>query len=219
MDRDMINIVHYLYHHGRISDDATKKMLQCYADTTDPLKNSKILEISGNDWKLSEGVGDFLRLAEENLQSFPPQDWVFSFPLRVPPPQPNAPRDCFVLMPYGKAWYQRVYDAIAKAARSARYTCTVAKDIASSGGVMRQVWDAIRKSDAIVADLTENNPNVLYETGMAHALGKEVVLITQDVNTLPFDLRALRCVPYQEAALSGLERELQLFLENVPRRY
>lgn len=84
---------------------------------------------------------------------------------------------------------------------------------------MRQVWDAIRKADAVVADLTENNPNVLYETGMAHALGKEAVLITQGVNTLPFDLRALRCVPYHEAALSGLERELQLFLENVPLRY
>jgi hypothetical protein len=73
MDRDMINIIHYLYHHGRIGDDATKNMLQCYGDTTDPLKNSKILEIHGNDWTLSQGVGDFLRLAEENLQSFPPQ--------------------------------------------------------------------------------------------------------------------------------------------------
>lgn len=118
MDRDMINIIHYLYHHGRISDDATKNMLQCYADTTDPLKNSKILEIRGNDWILSQGVGDFLRLAEENLQSFPPQDWVFSFPLRVPPPQPNEPRYCFVVMPYGKPWYQRVCDSIKKAAIS-----------------------------------------------------------------------------------------------------
>jgi hypothetical protein len=215
----MINIIHYLYHHGRISDDATKNMLQCYADTTDPLKNSKILEIRGNDWILSQGVGDFLRLAEENLQSFPPQDWVFSFPLRVPPPQPNEPRYCFVVMPYGKPWYQRVCDSIKKAAISERYTCAVAKDIASSGGIMRQVWDGIRKADVVVADLTENNPNVLYETGMAHALGKEVVLITQDVNTLPFDLRALRCVAYQEATLSGLERDLQLFLGNVPRRY
>jgi hypothetical protein len=219
MDRDMINIVHYLYHHGKISDEATKNMLQCYADTTDPLKNSGILEISGNDWTLSQGVVDFLRMAEENLQNFPPQEWVFNYPLSVPPPQPNAPRECFVLMPYGNNWYQRVYDTIAKSARSARYTCTVAKDIASSGGIMRQVWNAVRTADAIVADLTGDNPNVLYETGMAHALGKEVVLITQDVNTLPFDLRALRCVQYQESALTGLERELQLFLENVPGRY
>jgi len=219
MDRDMINIIHYLYRHGQISDDTTKDMLQCYSDTTDPLKNSKILEIKGNDWRLSQGICDFLRMAEENLTSFPPNDWVFSFPLRLPPPQANTPRECFVLMPYGKPWYQHVYDSIAKAARLARYTCTVAKDVASTGGIMRQVWDAIRKADAVVADLTDTNGNVLYETGMAHALGKDVVLITQDVNALPFDLRALRCVPYQQAALPALERELQLLLESIPRRY
>jgi len=56
MDRDMINIIHYLYHHGRISDDATRHMLQCYSDTTGPLANSKILEVNANDWKLSQGL-------------------------------------------------------------------------------------------------------------------------------------------------------------------
>lgn len=75
MDRDMVNIIHYLYHHGKISNDAAEAMLKCYGDTKTPLMNSKILETSGNDWKLSPGVCDFLRVAEENLQSFPPQDW------------------------------------------------------------------------------------------------------------------------------------------------
>jgi hypothetical protein len=218
MDRDMINIIHYLYHHGKISDGATKQMLGCYVDTTDPLKNSQILEISGNDWTLSRGVIDFVRLSEENLRSFPPRDWIFNYPMNLPP-SPGAPRDCFVLMPYGKNWSQGVYDSIAKSARTARYTCNIAKDIASTGGIMQQVWEAIRKADAIVADLTDNNSNVLYETGIAHAIGKEVVLITQDVNTLPFDLRALRCIQYQKSNLAALERELQLFLENVPQRH
>lgn len=218
MDRDMINIIHYLYHHRTISDDATKQMLACYADTTDPLKNSQILEISGNDWTLSRGVIDFIRLSEENLRSFPPRDWVFNYPMNLPPSL-GAPRDCFVLMPYGKTWSKRVYDSISKSVRTARYTCNIAKDIASTGGIMQQVWEALRKADAVVADLTDNNSNVLYETGIAHAIGKEVVLITQDVNTLPFDLRALRCIEYQESNLAALERELQLFLESVPQRY
>jgi hypothetical protein len=219
MDRDMINIIHYLYHHGRISDDATKQILACYHDTTDPLKNSQILEIRGNDWTLSRGVIDFIRMAEENLRKFPPEDWVFNYPMNLPPPTPGAPRDCFVLMPYGKNWSRRVQDSIAKSARAARYTCSIARDIASTGGIMQQVWEAVRKADAVVADLTDNNSNVLYETGVAHALGKEVVLITQDVNILPFDLRALRCIQYQESDLVTLERELQLFLESIPQRY
>jgi hypothetical protein len=218
MDRDMINIIHYLYHHRRITDDETKRMLACYADTTDPLKNSQILEISGTDWTMSQGIIDFIRMAEDNLRAFPPRDWVFNYPLNLPP-TPGTPRDCFVIMPYGKNWSKSVYDSIAKAARTARYTCNMAKDIASTGGIMQQIWESLRKADAVVADLTDNNSNVLYETGIAHTLGKEVVLITQDINALPFDLRALRCIPYQESNLAALERELQWFLESVPQRY
>jgi hypothetical protein len=219
MDRDMINIIHYLYHHGAITDDATKKMLDCYADTTGPLQNSNILKIEGNEWTLSRGVTDFIRMAEENLQVFPPRDWIFNVPLKVPPPARGTPRICFVIMPYGPSWFQSIYDAISHAARAARYTCSIANDIASAGGIMNQVWDSIRKADAIVADLTDNNSNVLYETGIAHALGKDVVLITQDVKELPFDLRALRCISYTQADLPSFEREVQFFLESVPERY
>jgi hypothetical protein len=219
MDRDMVNIIHYLYHHGVISDEATKQLLHCYHDTVEPLKNSRILSIKANEWKLSPGVADFIRLAEANLQSFPPRDWIFNVPLNAPLPSAGAPRHCFVLMPYGPQWSRAVADGISRAARGVRYTYSIAKDVASTGGVMQQVWESIRKADAVVADLTGNNPNVLYETGIAHALGKDVVLITQNINELPFDLRALRCIEYQQSNLPALESELQLFLQNVPPRY
>jgi hypothetical protein len=215
----MINIINYLYHHTVISNDATKRMLNCYEDTVRPLENTHVLSIKGADWELAPGVTAFIRMAEENLESFLPRDWVFSYRLKDPPAGPAAPRGCFVLMPYGPSWFQTVYDTISRTARTARYTCKIARDIARARGIVSQIWDALRKADAVVADLTGNTPNVLYETGMAHALGKEVVLITQQINELPFDLRALRCIPCQLSALQDLERELQLFLEEVPRRY
>src|SRR5262249_364117 len=179
------NIIHYLYRHTRISDRDTKRKLACYRHTTDQLKNSPIIELRRNHLILSRGVIDFICMAEENLRSFPPRDWVFNYPMTLPSPTSGSPRNCFVLMPYGKNWFQHVYDSIAKSALAARYTCSIARDIASTGGIMQQVWEAILKADAVVADLTDNNSNVLYETGIAHALGKEVVLITQDVNILP----------------------------------
>ena len=40
------------------------------------------------------------------------------------------------------------------------------------------------------------NPNVFYETGIAHTLGREVILITQSESDIPFDLRHLRYVAY-----------------------
>ena len=49
---------------------------------------------------------------------------------------------------------------------------------------------------AIVADLTDSNPNVYYELGIAHGLRRPVILLTQDINELPFDLRGYRVIPY-----------------------
>jgi hypothetical protein len=37
---------------------------------------------------------------------------------------------------------------------------------------------------------------VFYEIGIAHTLGREVILITQSVEDIPFDLRHLRYVHY-----------------------
>lgn len=52
------------------------------------------------------------------------------------------------------------------------------------------------RSRIIVADCTGKNANVFYEIGIAHAIGREVILITQSMNDIPFDLRHLRAIPY-----------------------
>jgi hypothetical protein len=51
-------------------------------------------------------------------------------------------------------------------------------------------------SGGFVADLTSKNPNVFYELGMAHAMGKEVVLLAQSLDDVPFDLRPVRTIIY-----------------------
>ena len=48
----------------------------------------------------------------------------------------------------------------------------------------------------IICDLSGKNANVFYETGIAHTLGKEVILITQHDGDVPFDLRSLRYISY-----------------------
>jgi hypothetical protein len=54
---------------------------------------------------------------------------------------------------------------------------------------LEQVYNQITKADLIVSDMTGRNPNVFYETGYAHALGKKVVLLTQQSEDIPFDLQ------------------------------
>ena len=58
-----------------------------------------------------------------------------------------------------------------------------------SEGILDRVFNQINKADVIVADMTGRNPNVFYEVGYAHALGKIVLLLTQKADDIPFDLK------------------------------
>jgi nucleoside 2-deoxyribosyltransferase len=66
--------------------------------------------------------------------------------------------------------------------------------------IIKDILQAIRKADYIIADLSQPNPNVYYEMGFAHALRKPVILITRNLESLPFDLRHQRVIIYQDSA-------------------
>ena len=76
-----------------------------------------------------------------------------------------------------------------------------ANEIDKPGSITVQVIEYLLNADLVIADLTELNPNVMYETGIAHALGKTVVPITQSLDDIPSDLghhRALKYLPNEE---------------------
>jgi hypothetical protein len=62
-----------------------------------------------------------------------------------------------------------------------------------------------------MCDCTGRYPNLLNEIGIAHTLGREVILITQNGEDTPFDLRHLRYVSYLNngAGLAALSERLQ----------
>jgi guanylate kinase len=102
---------------------------------------------------------------------------------------------CFVLMPF-KAELRPVYeDHISKVCKSMNMQITRADQIFSNRPIMDDILESVKTARFIVADLTGGNPNVFYETGICHALGKEVILITQD-KEVPFDLRYIRHLRY-----------------------
>jgi nucleoside 2-deoxyribosyltransferase len=57
----------------------------------------------------------------------------------------------------------------------------------------------IIESEFVVADITPSNPNVYYEVGFAHAMGKPVIMVADEaqVAKLPFDVAATRVVFYE----------------------
>jgi hypothetical protein len=72
------------------------------------------------------------------------------------------------------------------------------------------IWERINRARFLIADLTGQNPNVFYELGIAHALGKDVLLLTQDMAHVPFDLKGLRCILYSFTPRGVKEFETKL---------
>lgn len=116
-------------------------------------------------------------------------------------PKPSLPKKvnrptCFVISPFG-GWFDKYYtDVIALAIEEAGLKAHRADDLYRPSSIIHDIWQFVRKAKILVADLTGKNPNVLYELGLAHAIGKPVIMITQSLDDIPFDLRNLRIIPY-----------------------
>ena len=82
---------------------------------------------------------------------------------------------------------------------------------------MQDVVSLIDRSRVVICDCTGRNPNVFYEIGIAHTLGREVILITQSQEDIPFDLRHLRYVPYlnNREGRKELQRRVEARLANL----
>ena len=106
---------------------------------------------------------------------------------------------CFIIMPFKKEKnLNHVYnDHIKKIIESFELRCIRADDIFKHEMIMEDIWEQICIAKFIIGDLTDKNPNVFYELGMAHTLGKRVLLITQSEDDVPFDLRHLRYIKYE----------------------
>ncbi|GAB3707322.1 hypothetical protein GCM10027592_41360 [Spirosoma flavus] len=121
-----------------------------------------------------------------------------------------------VMMPFdGK--FSGTYTAIRNVCQKLRVECRRADDIWDNSILIQDVFDLIFTSKAVITDFTDRNPNVFYETGVAHALGKLVIPITQSVADIPFDLRHHRALTYlpNTEGLQKLEKDLERKLMKV----
>lgn len=113
--------------------------------------------------------------------------------------------------------FNAVYEALKEASKLSGLHCRRADDIWENPEVIQDVVSLIDKSRIVIADCTNRNPNVFYEIGIAHTLGREVILITQNESDVPFDLRHLRYIKYlnNQEGLAKLSELLQARLEAI----
>lgn len=105
---------------------------------------------------------------------------------------------CFVLMPF-KEPFDTYYALIIKpAVVAARLECLRGDSLFRPSPIMGDIWTMIQNATVLVAELTEKNANVFYELGLGHAIGKPIVLMSETMDDVPFDLQPLRVIIYDK---------------------
>jgi len=122
-------------------------------------------------------------------------------------PEPNL---VALMMPFSKE-FDSVSKAIKTAAETLSLNCKRVDDIWEDSTIIQDIFNLIYKSSIVVCDFTGKNPNVFYEAGIAHLLGRKVIMITQNIDDIPSDLKHHRCLKYfpNDEGLRDLENKLR----------
>lgn len=123
-----------------------------------------------------------------------------------------------VMMPFDTA-FSKTFDAIKAGCSSCSLRCQRADDIWDEHEIIQDVFSLIYRSRVVISDFTGRNPNVFYETGIAHTLGKIVIPIAQSKSDVPFDLGHLRFIKYLDngEGREKMAREIVQKLRNIIR--
>jgi hypothetical protein len=112
-------------------------------------------------------------------------------------------KSCFVIAPIGPIGSEtrkrsdKVLKHIFRRALAEKYAVTRADDIDEAGMITSQVLRAVQDSHLVLADLTETNPNVLYELAVRHAIEKPVIhVIEPRLSKIPFDIAGFRTIEF-----------------------
>lgn len=216
MDRDTVNAIHTLYLRG--ATRASDILSMVWSADTEP-ELAALAQLKVGKYELHPTLLAFLKAVESQLATLPRPDYIFSFPLGDPPRQPGEKRAAFVAMPYKPKWSKAVETVIQTSADQSSFLAKVSRNSEKPGLITSQIWNEIRRAEVVVAEISDENPNVFYELGFAHALGKEVILLSQNVLKRPFDISTARLLHYRVDDLPLLGKRLKHAFAQISPRY
>ena len=186
-----------MYHYNPKIPPITNKSLQTFAAKLD-IDPNDTWEFERTHWAIKDV--DLFKVLMENMQLRRQQPSVF----QISDPEQIEPTLVSAMMPFSPD-FDDVYAKLQETAGALDLQCQRADDIWEDPKIIQDVVSLIDRSRAVICDCSGRNPNVFYEIGIAHTLGREVILITRNKEDIPFDLQHLRYVPYLNNS-EGLEK-------------
>jgi hypothetical protein len=121
----------------------------------------------------------------------------------------------FVLMPFSEPWSDRIWEKLRVIIESKSLRAERA-DNRFGAIITEDIWTAIMECRLLICDTTGWNPNVFYELGIAHTIGKPVIMLTQPTHHLPFDTQGLRHLVYTDNpdGMKKLDEELPPWIDH-----
>lgn len=189
-----------------------------------------VISLISDEWRVTEEGKDFTRDLITSLpgstkntekKQFPPAttergSWISVNPVFAGRGFPPNDKLCFVLIPLNDPFTSIFEHNIKPVAEKCGLTAIKADDILSNQPIMEDVWALLNQARLVIADLSYSNPNVFYELGIAHTLGKEVIMIAQDFTEAPFDVQHIRYINYQyPSKAKEFESELEGTIKQV----
>lgn len=130
--------------------------------------------------------------------------------------EPEKPR-VFIVMKFEQP-YDTLYEhVVKKVAEDLDLRVLRADEILRPGDIMQDIIREIILSDIIIAEISSDSPNVYYEIGYAHAVGKPTILLANREYKPPFDIQGARQIRYSDT-ISGkneVEAALREHLHNI----
>lgn len=123
---------------------------------------------------------------------------------------------CFIVTPIGsdtdpiRRHIEGIMEAAIRPALGEKYELVVAHKIYEPGSITKQVISEIYNAELVIANLTNRNPNVMYELAFRHSLGKPVIMIAESGTSLPSDIIMERTIFYQNDAQGILDLKKDL---------
>jgi nucleoside 2-deoxyribosyltransferase len=118
-------------------------------------------------------------------------------------------RTVFAAMPFAAEYEDVYFVAMVDAARAVGAACRRLDREDYAGDVVQKLTTLIGECDLVIADISEANPNVMYEVGYAHALDRPSVHIcSSPLDELPFDVRNWNTLAYSKGRTHALRDDL-----------
>jgi hypothetical protein len=178
--------------------------VDCGPDTIDPMVHDKAVIVDKNgNYKLSTAARKIMQCCVLANRRWTGKD------MRVDNPE------IFVVMPFREKWSKDVFNKMIKPAIvGAKFNCVRGDELPRVGDLTQTIWSSLMEAGLVIADVSVPNPNVFYEIGLTHAIGKDTFILKQKDSTVPADFGGSH---YYEYDLSDLKTGRKILQQEIKK--